>query len=100
MRPRIGTPTKSRDSINRSRKTGVNTRGCSPRVAAVCLFADTLLWLLLVEGLVTDTFDGMRAIWIPHSDLPAAQRVQVTAVPDATAHELLDVLRIVDGWTA
>ena len=43
---------------------------------------------------------GMRAIWIPHSDLPAAQRVQVTAVPDATAHELLDVLRIVDGWTA
>ena len=43
---------------------------------------------------------GTRAIWIPHSDLPAAQRVQVTAVPDATAHELLDVLRIVDGWTA
>ena len=40
---------------------------------------------------------GMRAIWIPHSDLPAAQRVQVTAVPDATAHELLR--RVADrGW--
>lgn len=41
---------------------------------------------------------GMRAIWIPHSDIPAGQRVEVTALPDATAHELLDVLAIVDGW--
>ncbi|HPB73490.1 MAG TPA: HAD-IA family hydrolase, partial [Phycicoccus sp.] len=43
---------------------------------------------------------GMRAIWIPHSDIPAGQRVDVTAIPDATAHELLDVLAIVDGWLA
>ncbi|HET6969005.1 MAG TPA: HAD family hydrolase [Ornithinibacter sp.] len=43
---------------------------------------------------------GMRAIWIPHSDIPVSQRVEVTAVPDARAHELLDVLTIVDGWTA
>lgn len=41
---------------------------------------------------------GMRAIWIPHSDIPAGQRVEVTAVPDARAHELLDILAIVDGW--
>jgi len=43
---------------------------------------------------------GMRAIWIPHSDIPASQRVEVTAVPDARAHELLDVLDIVDAWVA
>ena len=43
---------------------------------------------------------GMRAIWIPHSDIPAAQRVEVTAVPDGRAHELLDVLAMVDEWTA
>ncbi len=43
---------------------------------------------------------GMRAIWIPHSDIPQSQRVEVTAIPDAHAHELLDVLGIVDGWLA
>ncbi|WP_281348916.1 hypothetical protein [Ornithinibacter aureus] len=42
----------------------------------------------------------MRAIWIPHSDIPANQRVEVTAVPDGRAHELLDVLELVDAWTA
>jgi putative hydrolase of the HAD superfamily len=43
---------------------------------------------------------GMRAIWIPHSDIPPSQRVEVTAVPDGRAHVLLDVLDIVDAWTA
>jgi putative hydrolase of the HAD superfamily len=42
---------------------------------------------------------GMRAIWIPHSNIPESQRVEVTAVPDARAHELLDILDIVDGWS-
>ena len=41
---------------------------------------------------------GMRAIWVPHSTIPANQKVEVDAVPDARAHELLDVLTIVDGW--
>jgi putative hydrolase of the HAD superfamily len=41
---------------------------------------------------------GMRAIWVPHSDLPASQVVQVDVTPDAQAHELLDILGIVDGW--
>lgn len=41
---------------------------------------------------------GMRSIWIPHSVIPVAQQVEVDAVPDARAEELLDVLRIVDGW--
>ncbi|MFQ6170302.1 HAD family hydrolase [Oryzobacter sp. R7] len=43
---------------------------------------------------------GMRAIWVPHSDIPVNQRVEVDAVPDARAHELLDVLGIVDQWRA
>ncbi|MGL5909099.1 MAG: HAD family hydrolase [Phycicoccus sp.] len=43
---------------------------------------------------------GMRAIWVPHSDIPHDQRVEVDAVPDAEAHELLDILGIVDGWLA
>jgi putative hydrolase of the HAD superfamily len=43
---------------------------------------------------------GMRAIWIPHSDIPLSQQVSVDATPDAKAHELLDILAIVDGWLA
>lgn len=43
---------------------------------------------------------GMRAVWVPHSVIPVAQRVEVDATPDAVAHELLDVLPIVQGWNA
>jgi putative hydrolase of the HAD superfamily len=43
---------------------------------------------------------GMRAIWIPHSDIPRSQQVAVDATPDAEAHELLDILDIIDGWLA
>ena len=43
---------------------------------------------------------GMRAIWIPHSDLPPRQRVTVDATPDATVHELREILGVVTGWTA
>ena len=41
---------------------------------------------------------GMRAIWIPHSDIPVNQQVAVDVTPDARAHELLDILDVVDGW--
>jgi putative hydrolase of the HAD superfamily len=41
---------------------------------------------------------GMRSIWVPHSDLPPSQVVPVDVTPDAQAHELLDILGIVDGW--
>src|SRR5450631_2124909 len=41
---------------------------------------------------------GMRAIWVPHSDIPVGQQVSVDAVPDGVAHELLDILDILDGW--
>ncbi len=43
---------------------------------------------------------GMRAVWVPHSTIPTNQRVEVTAVPDARAHELIDVLDVVDAWLA
>jgi putative hydrolase of the HAD superfamily len=41
---------------------------------------------------------GMRAIWVPHSKIPVAEQVSVDVMPDGVAHELLDVLGIVDGW--
>lgn len=41
---------------------------------------------------------GMRAVHVPHSDVPPAQLVAVDAVPDAVAHELLDLIEIVRGW--
>ena len=41
---------------------------------------------------------GMRAIWVPHSQIPVAQQVSVDVIPDGVAHELLDILDILDGW--
>jgi putative hydrolase of the HAD superfamily len=43
---------------------------------------------------------GMRAILVPHSDIPADQQVPVDVTPDGVAHRLLDVLALVDGWNA
>ena len=41
---------------------------------------------------------GMRAILVPHSDIPTSQHVAHDATPDAVAHELLDVLDITLRW--
>ena len=43
---------------------------------------------------------GMRAVLVPHSDIPADQQVPVDVTPDGVAHRLLDVLALVDGWNA
>jgi len=43
---------------------------------------------------------GMRAVLVPHSDIPAVQQVPVDVHPDGVAHRLLDVLDLVDGWNA
>ena len=41
----------------------------------------------------------MRAIWVPHSQIPRRSRwPRRRHHPDAVAHELLDMLDIVDGW--
>lgn len=41
---------------------------------------------------------GMRAVLVPHSDIPTAQRVAVDARPDAVAQSLAEVAGIVHGW--
>jgi putative hydrolase of the HAD superfamily len=41
---------------------------------------------------------GMRAVLVPHSDIPADQQVPVDVTPDGIAHRLLDVVTLVDGW--
>ena len=43
---------------------------------------------------------GMRAILVPHSDIPAHQQVPVDVVPDAVVNRLGDVLEVVRGWNA
>jgi putative hydrolase of the HAD superfamily len=43
---------------------------------------------------------GLRAILVPHSDIPAAQQVPVDVRPDAVVHRLLEVLDVVDDWNA
>ncbi|MDN5790023.1 MAG: HAD family hydrolase [Micrococcales bacterium] len=41
---------------------------------------------------------GMRAIWIPHSDIPLDQQVSHEAVPDAVAEQRSDIGDIVARW--
>ncbi|QBF46463.1 HAD family hydrolase [Janibacter limosus] len=52
----------------------------------------------LFEDVLGSQEVGMRAIWVPHSDIPADQQVTVDVEPDGVATQLLDVLDIVDGW--
>ncbi len=41
---------------------------------------------------------GMRALLVPHSDIPDDQQVPVDVRPDGVVHRLLDVLDHVDRW--
>jgi putative hydrolase of the HAD superfamily len=43
---------------------------------------------------------GLRAVLVPHSDIPAAQRAPVDVRPDAVVERLLDMLDVVDAWAA
>lgn len=43
---------------------------------------------------------GMRAVWVPHSDIPEDQQVAVDVTPDAVVHRLGDLLDVVDRWLA
>ncbi len=43
---------------------------------------------------------GLRAVLVPHSDIPDDQQVPVDVTPDGIAHELLDILDLVDGWSS
>lgn len=41
---------------------------------------------------------GMRAVLVPHSDIPVDQRGHVEGEPDAVVQRLADLLEIVDAW--
>jgi putative hydrolase of the HAD superfamily len=40
----------------------------------------------------------MRAVLVPHSDIPPSQQVPVNVFPNGVAYRLLDVLDLVDAW--
>ncbi len=42
---------------------------------------------------------GMRGIWIPHSNIPAAQSTDLEINPDATIQKLSDIISILDSWS-
>jgi putative hydrolase of the HAD superfamily len=42
---------------------------------------------------------GLRAVLVPHSDIPVDQQVPVDVRPDAVVHRLLDLLDVVDAWS-
>jgi putative hydrolase of the HAD superfamily len=43
---------------------------------------------------------GMRAVLVPHSAIPDAQKGHVEGDPDAVVQRLADVLSVVDAWRA
>ena len=43
---------------------------------------------------------GMRAIFVPHSDIPLDQQVPVEVTPDAVVQRLADVLGVVTAWNS
>lgn len=43
---------------------------------------------------------GMRAVLVPHSEIPPSQRGHVEGEPDAVVERLADLVDVVDGWLA
>jgi putative hydrolase of the HAD superfamily len=42
---------------------------------------------------------GMRAVLVPHSDIPEHQQVDVgEVIPDATVHDLNELISVIDAW--
>lgn len=67
--------------------------GVAPRR---CVFVGDRLW----DDVDGAQKAGMRAIWIPHSTIPAHEIPDHAAVPDAVASSLAEVVSIVRGWRA
>ncbi|GDX31312.1 hypothetical protein LBMAG15_02460 [Actinomycetes bacterium] len=59
-----------------------------------CVFVGDRIW----DDIYGAQQVGMRAIWIPHSKVPSEQIPAGDAVPDAIAHELIEVSDIVRRW--
>jgi putative hydrolase of the HAD superfamily len=43
---------------------------------------------------------GMRAVLVPHSDIPEAQRGHTEGAPDAVVHTLAELVPVIDSWLA
>jgi putative hydrolase of the HAD superfamily len=43
---------------------------------------------------------GMRAVLVPHSDIPTGQRGHVEGEPDGVVQRLAELLDVVDRWRA
>jgi putative hydrolase of the HAD superfamily len=41
---------------------------------------------------------GMRAVFVPHSDIPEHQRGELNGTPDAVIHRLAELLPLIDAW--
>lgn len=54
----------------------------------------------LFEDVLGSQEVGMRAIWVPHTDIPTEQQVTVDVTPDGVAESLVDVLDLLDPWLA
>ena len=59
-----------------------------------CVYVGDRIW----DDILGAQQAGMRAIHIPHSQVPGEQVPDASAVPDAVAHQLADVLDIVRSW--
>jgi putative hydrolase of the HAD superfamily len=63
---------------------------------AACVFVGDRLF----EDIYGAQRAGMRAVLVPHSDIPSGQRGPEEGEPDAVVQRLSDVLTVVDGWRA
>ncbi|MGB5953049.1 MAG: HAD family hydrolase [Ornithinimicrobium sp.] len=72
------------------------------RLAAASVDADPACCIYVGDRLYEDIWGpaqvGMSTIHVPHSDIPAEQRVEIAATPDATVQSLAEVADIVSAW--
>jgi FMN hydrolase / 5-amino-6-(5-phospho-D-ribitylamino)uracil phosphatase len=61
---------------------------------ARCVYVGDRMWDDVSGAKAT----GMRAVFVPHSRIPANQAVPVTVTPDATINQLPDLIPVVDTW--
>ena len=41
---------------------------------------------------------GMKGVWIPHSNIPAAQSTDLGITPDATIQKLSELISVIENW--
>lgn len=72
------------------------------RAAAAAVATDPADCVYVGDRLFEDVYGpqqvGMRAVLVPHSDVPAEQVVSVQARPDAVANSIAEIAGIIHGW--